>query len=81
MPTTEISKSDFTDGKIAVLDLMLKAGLIASKGEGRRLIQQGGVTVNDVKVTDVLTEYTESDFTSDFILKKGKKSFNKFVIA
>ena len=81
MPTTEISKSDFTDGKIAVLDLMLKAGLIASKGEGRRLIQQGGVSVNDVKVTDVLTEYTESDFTSDFILKKGKKSFNKFVIA
>ena len=79
MPTTELSKEDFVDGKIGVLDLMIKAELTASKGEGRRLVQQGGVSVNDQKVTDPATMYESEDF-ADFILKKGKKIYHKFII-
>ena len=79
MPTTELSADDFTDGKIGILDLMMKAGLTASKGEGRRLVQQGGVSVNDQKVTDPATMYETADFEADFILKKGKKIYHKYV--
>ena len=80
MPTTELTAEDLTDGKIGVLDMMLKAGLIPSKGEGRRLVQQGGVSINDSKVTDPNFSLNASDFESDVILKKGKKVFNKFVL-
>ncbi len=79
MPTTTIADSDFTDGKIGVLDLMVKAELTASKGEGRRLVQQGGVSVNDQKVTDPATMYEKADFEAEFILKKGKKVYHKFI--
>ncbi len=80
MPSTEITADDFTDGKIAVLDLLLKAGLIPSKGEGRRLIQQGGVSVNEQKVVDPFLTYTADDFADDFVIKKGKKVFHKIVL-
>ena len=80
MPTTEVSDADFTDGKIGILDLMMKAELTASKGEGRRLVQQGGVSVNDQKVTDPTAMYEKSDFVSEFILKKGKKVYHKFTL-
>ena len=80
MPTTQLSDADFADGKIGLLDLMLKAGLIPSKGEGRRLIQQGGVSVNDEKVTDFAKEFTKDDFTTEFIIKKGKKVFHKITL-
>ena len=79
MPTTSIADGDFVDGKMGILDLMLKAGLTASKGEGRRLVQQGGVSVNDQKVTDPATMYEKADFEADFILKKGKKVYHKFI--
>ncbi len=81
MPTTELSADDFVDGKIGVLDMMLKAGLIASKGEGRRLVQQGGVSINGEKVADVAFSLSTEDFAEEIILKKGKKVYNKFVIA
>ena len=80
MPTTVVEDADFTDGKIGVLDLMMKAELTASKGEGRRLVQQGGVSVNDQKVLDPATMYEKSDFEGDFILKKGKKVYHKFTV-
>ncbi|MBQ6847837.1 MAG: tyrosine--tRNA ligase [Clostridia bacterium] len=79
MPTTTLCHSDFTDGKIGILDLMLKAELTASKGEGRRLVTQGGVSVNDQKVTDPTQMYEKSDFKDDFILRKGKKIYHKFI--
>lgn len=79
MPATEITAEDFNEGKVYILDLLLKAGLIPSKGEGRRLIQQGGVTVNEQKVTDAFTAYTTEDFADDFIIKKGKKVFHKIL--
>ncbi|MEE1319048.1 MAG: tyrosine--tRNA ligase, partial [Ruminococcus sp.] len=52
MPTTELTEEDFTDGAVGILDLLVKCGLTPSKGEARRLVQQGGVSVNDVKVAD-----------------------------
>ena len=81
MPTTELSADDFIDGKIGVLDMMLKAGLIASKGEGRRLVQQGGVSINNEKITDPNYSLTSDSFGEEIILKKGKKVYNKFVVA
>ncbi|MBQ2668533.1 MAG: tyrosine--tRNA ligase [Clostridia bacterium] len=81
MPTTEITADDLTDGSIAILDLMLKAGLIPSKGEGRRLVQQGGVSVDDVKVTDIAKSFTAADFEKGHVIvKKGKKVFHKVVL-
>ncbi len=81
MPTTELSNDDFVDGKIGVLDMMLKAGLIASKGEGRRLVQQGGVSINNEKITDPAYSLSSEDFAEEIILKKGKKVYNKFILA
>ncbi len=78
MPTTGLSDDDFTDGEITVLDMMLKAGMIKSKGEGRRLIDQGGVSVNDEKVNNVFASLKTEDFNSEVIVKKGKKMFHKF---
>ncbi len=78
MPTTTLTDDDFTDGEITVLDMMLKANMIKSKGEGRRLIDQGGVSVNDEKVNGALTALKTSDFDKD-IIKKGKKMFHKFI--
>ena len=78
MPTTQLTDDDFTNGEITVLDMMIKAGMIKSKGEGRRLIDQGGVSVNDVKVNGALSTLSVDDFADDVIVKKGKKVFHKF---
>ena len=81
MPTTVLSKEDFVDSSISVIDVMLKAGIIKSKGEGRRLIEQGGVSLDDKKVTDFAAVISVSDFEKGHvILRKGKKVFNKLVI-
>lgn len=78
MPTTNLTADDFNEeGKIGILDLMLKAELVTSKAEARRGVQQGGVTVNGDKVNDPFTTFTKDDFAADFILKKGKKNFRK----
>ena len=79
MPTTVLNEQDFTDGKIGVLDMMVKAELISSKGEGRRLVQQGGVSINDQKINDPAFALQIADFESEVILKKGKKVYNKFI--
>ena len=80
MPSTVISKADFGDG-MAILDVMLAAKLIPSKGEGRRLVQQGGVSVDGEKVTDINLVISASSIeNNEFIIKKGKKVFHKIVI-
>ena len=79
MPTTQLSAQDFTDGQIAVLDLLLKTGLVPSKGEGRRLIQQGGLTIADEKVTDMNKTFPQEAFANGLVIKKGKKVFHKAV--
>lgn len=78
MPETVLTDDDFTDGSIMLLDMMVKAGIIKSKGEGRRLIIQGGVSVNDEKATDPNMSFTTDDFSNEIIVKKGKKVFHKF---
>ena len=78
MPSTAINSADLVDGVIGLLDLMSKGGLISSNGEGRRLIQQGGVSVDGEKVTDPSTKITESQLESGVVIKKGKKVFHKF---
>ena len=81
MPTTTLTAADFNDeGKIGILDIMVKAELVTSKAEARRNVQQGGVTVNDEKVTEPVTFYEKSAFDSDFIIKRGKKNFRKIVV-
>ena len=81
MPTTALTADDLTDGSIAVLDILVKTGLVKSKGEARRVIQQGGLTVNDSKVTDVYASFDESAFGSEgMIIKKGKKTFHKVTL-
>ncbi len=81
MPTTVLSEDDFTDGGISILDLMLKAKLIPSKGEGKRLIQQGGVAVDDIKVTDMFHKVAKDAFDKGHvIIKKGKKVFHKVTL-
>jgi len=81
MPTTTLTTADFNDeGKIGILDIMVKAELVSSKAEARRNVQQGGVTVNDEKVTEPVTFYEKSAFDNDFIIKRGKKNFRKIVV-
>ena len=78
MPSTLLSGDDFTDGKIDILDVLVKTGITKSRGEGRRLVQQGGVSADDVKVTDIATSYTEEQLKNKaLIIKKGKKVFHK----
>ncbi len=74
MPTTALTADDFTDGQIGLLTILVKTKLCPSISEARRLVQQGGVTVNDAKVTDPKTMYTLDE---DLIIKKGKKVFHK----
>ena len=80
MPTTTLTDGDFTDGKIGVLDMMVKAGLAASKGEARRLVVQGGVSINDEKVTEPTLTLEKESFEKEVILRKGKKVFHKFSV-
>ena len=81
MPSTTLTEADFADGEIGILDLMKKCGLIPSNGEGRRLIQQGGVSVDDEKVTDVYAKVAKSDFEKGYVvIKKGKKVYHKAIL-
>ena len=80
MPESEITAEDFTDGRINLQTLLVKAGLATSKTDGRRSIEQGGVTVNGEKVTDVYADYAAEDFNDEFVIKKGKKNFRKIIM-
>jgi tyrosyl-tRNA synthetase len=77
MPTTEITREELGEG-MSVIDMMSKANLIKTKSEGRRLIEQSGVTVNDVIVSDVNAAITLADFEDEkLIIKKGKKVYHR----
>ena len=76
MPTATITEGDLREGKIDILGLLVCSSLSKSRGEARRNMEQGGVTVNGEKVTDIHTSYTLEDIkAADFILKRGKKNF------
>ena len=82
MPETKLEDSDFTDGEITVLDAMVKAKLAASKSEARRLVVQGGVSVDDLKVTDPTQTISKATLEENgfVVIKKGKKAFNKITL-
>lgn len=80
MPTVTVTTEDFPDGELDIISVLVKAGLCDSRGDGRRNIQQGGVSVADEKVTDISTKYTLDDFKGEgLIIRRGKKKFAKVV--
>ncbi len=80
MPSTELADDDFTADGLGIIDALCKANLCPSRGEARRLIQQGGVSVDDAKVTDPMYIIPLSDFEKGYvIIKKGKKVFHKII--
>jgi len=81
MPTSELKTDDFIDGKIDILAVLQKSELVPSRAEGRRAVEQGGVTVNGEKVTDPKMSFEPSNFLGDgMIVKRGKKNFRKVII-
>ena len=81
MPTTELTNDQFGDGQIGVMNLLVACGLAPSKGEARRLVQQGGVSVNDEKITDIDRKFGCELFLGEgVIIKKGKKVFHRAVM-
>ena len=81
MPTTVLAEADFTDGAIGLTDLLVKTGLAPSKAEARRLIQQGGISVDDQKVTDPAAKVERENISGHMIIKKGKKVYHKVTLA
>ena len=81
MPTTEIAAAQLQEGKIGILNLMVACGLAGSNGEARRLVQQGGVFVNDEKVPDHTFAVTQQMLRDGVKIRKGKKVFHKAVLA
>lgn len=81
MPTTVLKPEQFTDDTITVIDILVAASLAKSKGEARRLIEQGGITVDDGRVTNLGAAVSKADFAKGHVLvKKGKKVFHKIVL-
>ena len=81
MPTAELAESDFADGSIDIMTLLVKSGLCTTKSDARRNVQQGGVTVNDDKVTDIAKSYTCDEVKAGLVVRRGKKSFKKVTLA
>ena len=80
MPTAELSDEDFADGSVDILTLLHKSGLVASKSEGRRAVQQGGVAVDGEKVSDISATFAKADFEGEGkVVRKGKKNFRKVI--
>lgn len=81
MPASALSPDDFTDGTIDILTLLVKSGLVPSKSEGRRAVEQGGVSVDSEKITDIKAQLEISRFEGDgIVLKRGKKNFRKVTL-
>jgi tyrosyl-tRNA synthetase len=80
MPSTVILKSDFENGGFNILELLVRSKLAPSRGEARRLVEQGGISVNDVKVDNIAVKYSVNDFESPFIIKKGKKVYHRITV-
>jgi len=83
MPTTELVADDFADDAISVIDMLVKSKLCVSKSEARRVVQQGGIFINDKKIDDISAAIEKSDFAFEdgVIMKKGKKTYHKFVLS
>lgn len=81
MPTFRLTDDDFADGRIDILAVLVKSGLNASRSEARRAVEQGGVTVENEKVTDIKTVYTPEQFAGDgLVIRRGKKNFKRVIM-
>ncbi len=81
IPQAVITDDKFRDGSIDIMGVLVASGLVPSRSEARRAIEQGGVSVNDEKITDISTSYTKEEIgNGDFIVKKGKKSFKRVTV-
>ena len=81
MPTAKLSEADLKDGNIDILDLLVKSGLVSSRSEGRRAVEQGGVSMDGEKVTDFRATFAGEDFHGEGkILKRGKKNFKRVIV-
>ena len=81
MPTTEIAESELSDGAMDIMTVLVRSGLCASKSEARRNIQQGGVTVDDEKITDISKSYNADELRKGIVVRRGKKNYNKVILA
>ena len=79
IPETVLSDADFVDGVIDIGSLLVKAGLVPSKSEARRAIEQGGVAVDNEKMTDVRKTYTKAELADGKVFRRGKKSYRKVI--
>ena len=80
MPTATLKDEDLTDGSIDILSILVKSGLVPTRNEGRRAVEQGGVSVDGEKVTDIKAVYTKEQMTGDgLVVKRGKKNFRKVI--
>ena len=79
-PTVELCEADLVDGAIDILSVLVKAELVPSRSEARRAVEQGGVTVNDEKITNLRHTFTASDLADGILVRRGKKNFKKVVI-
>ncbi|MCR5738861.1 MAG: tyrosine--tRNA ligase [Lachnospiraceae bacterium] len=77
IPTVKIEEADYRDGMIDILGVLVKAGLCPTRNEARRAVEQGGVTVDDEKVTDIKTLYSADDLKDGRIVRRGKKAYKK----
>ena len=81
MPTTEITESELSDGAMDIMTVLVRSGLCVSKSEARRNIQQGGVTVNDEKITDISKSFGADELKKGIIVRRGKKNYSKVILA
>ena len=80
MPTTALASADLTDGAINIIDLLIACKLSASKSEARRLIAQGGISVNEEKIDSIEKSFTAEELTTGLKIRKGKKVYHKAVL-
>ena len=80
MPTAELCASDLTDGAIDILSILVKSGLVASRSEARRAVEQGGVTVDGEKISDIKTVYDSKALADGMVVRRGKKNYKKVIL-
>ena len=80
IPTTEINEDELTDGAMDIMTILVKSGLCPSKSDARRNVQQGGITADDVKITDIAKSFSADELRAGIVLKRGKKNFNKVIL-
>lgn len=80
MPTAEITNEIFKDGSVDLISLLVSSGLVQSRSEGRRAIEQGGVAVNGEKITDIAAVFAPEAFAEEFVFRRGKKNLRKITL-